>query len=235
MPVGMDVLKEIQQIDLEIHRALKGKKERPAVLARETQEMERRKKAQEAKALELKGLKAEAEAKEKQDLAEKTDRITRLGAGLNQAKSNKEYAAITAEINSVKSDRGLIEEQVLVLMNKVEACAKELEELKRSCGESEKALEEARRQVEAELVTIEQSLEGLREKRKGLTGKVDGDLLKVYERIQKNKADGVALAAVVDGCCQGCHMGLTSQDVNLLLRGKDTILCRSCNRITYIG
>lgn len=234
MSAGMDALKQIQALDKEIFIQQKRKKERPAALAKEVGEVAKRREAYEVKARELKALRAEVESREKQEIGEKDERLSKLNLQLNQAKSNKEYAALTTEINSTKADKGKIEEQILVSMNKIEALTREVDELKKSWDECEQSLEGSRRQVEADLAAIDAALSGLGSKRAALAAKVETDLLKLYNRIQKNKVDGVGIAVVVDGFCQGCNMDLTAQDQNMLARGKDTMLCRSCGRIMYL-
>jgi predicted nucleic acid-binding Zn-ribbon protein len=74
---------------------------------------------------------------------------------------------------------------------------------------------------------------------------VDKEMLHRYERILQAKDDGVAMAPVImyesiedEGAvkywgCGGCSVGVTSQDVNELRRGREIVLCRSCSRILY--
>ena len=234
MSIRLATLKEIQSIDREIHKRNKSKKDRPAALAKDEAELAKRRSAFEAKQKELKSLRAEADAKEKQDLKEIEEKILKFNGQLNQAKNNKEYAALTTEINSCKADKGKVEEQVVALMNKVDAFTTECDEVKKGVDESDKSLEVARRAVEADISEINKALAELQGKRAELAAKVDAELLKTYDRIQKHKPDGVALVPVVRDCCQGCNMELTAQDVNMLMRDKDTVLCRSCNRIVYL-
>jgi predicted nucleic acid-binding Zn-ribbon protein len=97
---------------------------------------------------------------------------------------------------------------------------------------------DAKKLVDGEIAKIDEELKGLRERRAAAAKDVDAEFLKIYERIHKAKPDAVALAAVVqeeDGYhCGGCRMGITFQDVNTVMKGKDPLQCRSCSRLLYL-
>jgi len=72
---------------------------------------------------------------------------------------------------------------------------------------------------------------GASEGRSEIAVKVNKRTLKRYEQTQKRR--GIALAPVIGGVCQGCHMNLPPQLSNILARFESIETCPSCNRLLY--
>jgi predicted nucleic acid-binding Zn-ribbon protein len=160
-------------------------------------------------------------------------RIQKLEAQLNTAKTNKEYALLKKEIDSLRADKGVIDEEILQQMIAHEEHDKEGQALAAKAKEAEGAVAAERRQCETVLAEIDREIAALASERAAAAAQVDPDLLRAYQRILDARPDG-ALVPVVDGVCQGCYMDITSQEINLLLIGRDVLTCKNCSRILYI-
>jgi predicted nucleic acid-binding Zn-ribbon protein len=167
------------------------------------------------------------------DLGDKENQIKKLQTQLFQVKTNKEYSAMTKEIEGFKADKSVLEEEILNFMEEIDRVkghlGQERETLK--AKESESTAEVAR--LEQESRQIQSSIQELQGQRSALIPKVDPPVLSRYERILQRK-EGLALVPVRGDACGGCHMTLPPQMINEIQMGTRLIGCESCTRILYI-
>ena len=64
------------------------------------------------------------------DLKEKEERVSKFRLALNNAKTNREYAAILTQINTTKADNAKTEEEALKVMQEADAVHDEAEKIK---------------------------------------------------------------------------------------------------------
>ena len=76
------------------------------------------------------------------ELKQREEKVVSLRNALNQAKTNKEYAAILTQINTIKADNTKLEEQALEAMQKYESVKAEADELQIRIESEQKRLEE---------------------------------------------------------------------------------------------
>jgi len=242
----IDTLLPLQELDLAIHRLRVRREELPRKLAGVREKVDRAKANGEAVAAEIKALKLEA-AKRELTVKELDDRVLKLSVQANQAKKNDEYQAFLKEISGAKAEKSRVEEGQLDLLYQVDEKAKlerlRFDELK--SAEEEFAVEQ--RKVEGEIAELDTQIRDAEGRRSGLTPVVDREILSQYDRILRAKDDGLAIASVGkydviedDGKatywqCEGCNVGITSQDLNQLLLGKEVLCCRNCSRILYVS
>jgi uncharacterized protein len=149
---------------------------------------------------------------------------------LFEVKTNREYDAVTHEIDSVKSDISKKENRQIELMEASEALTKSIgaakETLERLKVEFEKKQADLGKKQEA----TEREELALKDKRMKLLRGIDAKTLSGYERIRKAK-NGLALVPVVHNACGGCHKTLPPQKV-LEIRDMDRMyVCETCGRI----
>ncbi len=89
----------------------------------------------------------------------------------------------------------------------------------------ESAIKEAWKGIDAQLATKEV-------RKNAIVPLVDEDLLDLYEQLRGSK-DGVAIGALIDNMCGGCHLKLTAAEV-LDARRSDPPRCIHCRRILAI-
>jgi hypothetical protein len=173
------------------------------------------------------------------DLKSLEDRVAKLEGQLNQCKTNKEYALLKKEIDGHKADKGVIDDEILQSMLAIEEKEKEGRALAAALGEADQALADGRKEADAAIAEIDAQMAVLLGQRTAATAGIDPEVLRVYQRILDNKPDGVAIVSVEvshgSGVCQGCYMDITSQEINLLIIGRDVRTCKNCSRILYVG
>jgi predicted nucleic acid-binding Zn-ribbon protein len=172
------------------------------------------------------------------DLKSLEDRIAKLEGQLNQCKTNKEYALLKKEIDGHKADMGVIENEILQAMLVIEEKEKEGAALAAVLGEADQALAAGRKEADAATAEIDAQMAVLLGQRDAATAGIDVEVLRIYQRILDNKPDGVAIVPVEvshgSGVCQGCYMDITSQEINLLIIGRDVRTCKNCSRILFV-
>mgnify|MGYP000680999141 CR=1 FL=1 len=145
----------------------------------------------------------------------------------------KELEALEAKIEELTQLKDKLEEEILLLMDKVEEEQKVVEEKRRQVeglGKKVKDLEEHFR-MDTERLT--KQLEDLRARREQLRAAIDGKLLSDYERL-KEKLGGVAMVAVEDGTCTGCRMAVPRDMIDAIRAGDRIVRCENCHRILWI-
>src|SRR5262245_53448069 len=79
----------------------------------------------------------------------------------------------------------------------------------------------------------EEELRAAQEKRRALTSGINTFLLQEYERIFSRRG-GVAVVALANEACQGCHMHLPPQMCLELQRRPKLTFCPHCHRILFV-
>jgi len=172
--------------------------------------------------------------KEKEiSLQQKEEHIKKLQTQLFQLKTNKEYSTMLAEIEGVKADNSIMEEDIIRFMDEMDAAKKRISEARELFKVEEAKSEKEKEVINLKAKDIEISLSALVEKRNGIAPNIDKQIISRYERILKNK-DGLGIVHIKDGSCGGCHMGLPPQVISDVKLREDIIICGSCLRMLYI-
>ncbi len=157
----------------------------------------------------------------------------KLEAKLYEVKTNKEYSAALAEIESAKVEKDRIEEEILALMELQERLGREVVEadVRLRPQEAEAKVQEAA--ASEELRALEVDVEAARSEREIVVRDVPRDLLVQYARLLKGRA-GLAVALVgSNGICSGCRVTLTPQRFNEVRQSSQILVCENCGRFLY--
>jgi predicted nucleic acid-binding Zn-ribbon protein len=166
------------------------------------------------------------------DLKAEKEKIKKWEARLADLKNNRDYQALSREIESARKGMMGIEDEILRKMQEIEDLTADIEKEQQELSEEEGVLAAEKAELESKLATINAHIaeeESLREK---AIDAVDSRWYKQYQTIRKRR-DGVAIAAALDESCKGCNMGIPPQLYNIILRGEQIELCPFCSRILY--
>jgi len=175
------------------------------------------------------------------DLKGDEEKVTRLRGSLTTAKTNKEYAAILTQINTIKADNAKIEERALKVLQDVDAIKAEADKINLQIAAEEKQLAEIEASSKHESERLNSMLEELTAKREEAAKQVPRAALAVFDRLARSY-DGDAMAVVEkhgrkpphDYVCGGCFMSLTAEHVNALTVRDEVRQCDNCGRILYL-
>lgn len=225
-------LVELQEIDKGIFALSKEKTGHPRLLEELAKEFDAKK--AHLKSLEETKQKLQLKQKDKEgDLASKEENIKKTQSQLGQLKTNKEYQVKLTEIESLKADKSLIEEEILKLMDEVDVMKNDVEKEKKSLEAEEKSYNEKKGIALNRAKEVEVLLSGLDGKRRILISGIDNKILARYEHILHGK-DGLAIVKVDNNSCAGCFMHVPPQVENEIRMHENIITCESCARILYL-
>lgn len=224
-------LNEIQKIDLEIREIETGRQqfqERLSSLGASVDEI-RKKVEQLTEQRELSV--REAKTLEGTVQAEAL-KVRKWEARLNEIRNQREYLALSREVEGTKRANREIEEKILELMAEREALEKQLDELQDRLAEEEVDYASEKAEIEKSMREAEERITAKKNRRDAVLDRVPNTLLRKYDRIRKARL-GIGLVPVVDGFCKGCNMRLPPQLYNILQRGDSIEQCPSCHRIVF--
>jgi predicted nucleic acid-binding Zn-ribbon protein len=158
------------------------------------------------------------------------DKLKKYQSQLYDVTSNKEYDAITHEIEMKKKEVDEGELQILEVDQEQENLQTKLSESseeKEQIGKELKAREEelAKLVESSELKEIE-----LYHSREKITVRLKKPMLSRYERIRKAKS-GIAVVPITRDACGGCYKTIPPQKIVEIERLKELIQCEVCGRI----
>jgi len=166
------------------------------------------------------------------ELAATEEAMVKKQAALHDVKTNKEYTAALHEIETLKEKQSELEENALVLMERIAsekdelrqrlagldsekvALAKRIEEVSREVGEAEKHIQE----LAAEVPESQSS--------------IMPELLERFKKLYHGK-HGLAVVPVQNDACTGCQVTLSPQTISAAKMGDRIVSCDHCGRILY--
>lgn len=185
--------------------------------------------------------KAQAEVQEmekerrslERELEDNEAHISKYRNQLLQVKTNKEYSALQVEIDTLKSKNAQIEERILHLMDQVEARKEEVVRVSKEVAAEQEKIKKFTRDKEAEKARLEEELARVQREREALVEAFsDKSIIQEYSKILRLRG-GVAVVAVENGICTGCHMSLTPQMFAEVKMRDKLLRCPSCFRFLY--
>lgn len=224
-------LVDLQSVDAEAFDLKRILREKPAEVEVLKQEFEAKKAKLKLLEEKLKTLQV-AQKSLDLDLKQKEDGIVKAEATLSALKTNKEYQARLMEIESLKADKSMVEEKILLSFDNLETAKKEIDAEKAVVATYEKDFTSKKKIVDDEVAVANDQLKVKESLRVRLLPEVRPDILAKYERILNNK-DGLAVVPANNQVCGGCHMHLTEQLTNEMKKYANLTSCDSCARILY--
>jgi len=222
----------LQTLDSQLYALKKEKDDKPKLLDELTQAFEAKKQIlkefeERSKALLLKRKEKEGELKAKEDS------IQQLKGKQFSLKTNKEMGAMLTEIKGHEMDKSLLEEAILKIFDEQDILKQELEKKQAELKQEEDKFSREKQIIQNRITEINGQIQDLETKRAVAEKEVDSKIATQYNRILNGK-NGLALVAVKDNACQGCHINVTHQVLNEIKMSDRIIFCTMCARMLYI-
>ena len=160
------------------------------------------------------------------------EKIAKHDGELYQIKNNNEYQALQKEIDSIKADVSIMEEEIINFFDEIEAAKKSLEDEKTKFATEKQQTEKEKQQISSEKRAIAEKIKVLEANRETILSEVRPEILSIYNRILENKGR-VALADIQGECCGACNLQLRPQILDDAKLKKTIVLCENCSRILY--
>ncbi len=227
----IEILASLQNVDREIKDKTIAKKAL-------TDEIEKRENEIGLKRREAAQLKAEWSEKEKlrrekdAQLQDEGRKATDKRMRMTRIKNIRELQALQHEVDQIKMQNSLIEEELIAIMEDLETRAAALHEREEEVKTLEQAWGAEKAALEAQVAEIDKAIAEIQSGRQTIASQLGGDLIGRYEMIFQRRG-GTAVVGVTDGICQGCYMNIPPQLANEIRKNERLNLCPSCHRILY--
>jgi predicted nucleic acid-binding Zn-ribbon protein len=170
--------------------------------------------------------------KSQQELIDRERDALKLAQSKFQASKNtKEFNAASREVENKRkaiADREVelkkVNEAAVQSTVQLEARGKDVDALRGELTSSEDAMADQLNALKAQLAEAVAERDAAR-------AQVEQQWLKIYDALSVKR--GYAVAPVVKGVCQGCHMALPPQLSNVLARMESIQTCPRCGRLIY--
>lgn len=174
------------------------------------------------------------------DVTKRDESITRHRAGLLEARTNKDYAAILTSINTEKADSAKIERLALEKLGELERVQASLDTSLQERENICERLESCRGALQEYRDSTADQRGALGEKRETAAEHLPPGTLITFTRVAE-KHDGEAMAEVLrlhprreEYACSGCHMAITLDRVSYLRSRDEVQFCDACERILHL-
>lgn len=228
---SLKVILEIQELDVKMIRLMRIKNDRKKELKQIEQlktEILNQKDHKEEELLELKKRIRITEG----DLEDLKEKIVQYEKSQKSVKKLEEFNALSQAINQSERKKTAIEQNLSDTLDELAAKEDELTQLGKDFEETESRSQEIIKEIEENLSTVNTEGKQLQDERNALAVNVEPEILKIYEKLLKNKKDRV-LVPIENRVCQGCYITLTAQHENLVRKGEKLVFCEYCSRINY--
>jgi uncharacterized protein len=167
-----------------------------------------------------------------QDLEAGVQKVEKLKARTSEIKNNKEYQALLKEIETAEQENKAVEDDILALMEKIDAAAAQITAAEQKAKEEEVSIQAELKQHEATFAKLEVELKGVEQARQELAARIDPSVLSSYQKLLLTKG-GVAIAEARGEACSGCYMSIPPQVFVNVKKNESIITCPNCHRILY--
>ena len=146
-------------------------------------------------------------------------------------RNNREYDAITKEIELQQLEIQILEKRIKEAYEKIEAKEEETQETKDTLSEREKDLKSKQDELDSIVKESEDDEQKMAKERAKAAKSVEDRLLKSYEKVRNNMRNGLAVVPVKRGACGGCFNVVPPQKQAEIREKKKIIVCEHCGRI----
>jgi hypothetical protein len=175
---------------------------------------------------------AERELKATEDRVVQVNR--RLYGGTVTA--SRELQAMAEDVEGLKNRASELEDKVLAFMEEREPFDTEMASLDRKLAELADRQQGTLERLRAAETELEAAIAELAAQRPGAVEAVPRPLLTAYDRL-RSRLGGVAVARLVGGRCDGCHLSLPAMELDRIRHQSAGSLetCEQCGRILVIA
>lgn len=157
--------------------------------------------------------------------------ITKYERQLDTVKNNREFDALSKEIELQKLDIQISEKKIRESTFAIESSQSQLQELKAKIESKAANLDAKKSELSFIVAETEKEENELSEKAESIEGTVDPKLLTAYKRIRGTYRNGLAVVHVERHACGGCFGKIPPQTQAEIKLKKKITTCEHCGRI----
>lgn len=146
-------------------------------------------------------------------------------------KNNREFDALSKEIESEELEIMLCEKRTKEAKDKIENKKTEIDNVNKVLNDRSKYLQEKQKELAQLVEESEEEEKKLLADREKQKTQIDERLLSSYEKIRQNSSNGLAVVMVKRDACGGCFNIVPPQRQVDIREKKKLIVCEHCGRI----
>ncbi len=219
----------LQDIDCELRALEQSKGDLPQRITALNQEIARFEESIAGKNEQLAASRHERESSTL-DVAHLREQLKKYQNQLFQVKNNKEYDAITVEIETTQKKIEDNEFRMLELEEKEKLLQAEIDALQPGLAEARQQLSDAESRLEAMLAVTREKEEKLVARRQEIIATLAKPIYSTYERTRIGRS-GIAVAFLKEGSCSECSTRIPPQRGLEIRMMNHIYLCEVCGRI----
>ncbi|MBK9732292.1 MAG: hypothetical protein IPO83_13600 [Chitinophagaceae bacterium] len=170
-------------------------------------------------------------ASRKNSIKEAESLIKKYQKQQNNVKNNREFDALSKEIELQKLDIQLGEKRMREATEEMNVKGEYLETSRKAIKEKEKNLKQKKEELEHIIEETDAEEKTLLKKSKEQQTKIEERLLQAYHRIRTSYKNGLAVVTVQRDACGGCYNAIPPQTQMEIRQHKKIIVCEHCGRI----
>ncbi len=167
----------------------------------------------------------------KNEIKEADLNIKKYEGQQNTVRNNREYDAISKEIEFQNLEKELCEKRIREFTAEMKKKKDLADEARAAIAERNVDLEEKRKELGTIVEETKSDEEALLAKANEVSKNIDERLLTAFNRIRSNAHNGLAVATVQRDACGGCFNKIPPQRQLDIRLHKRTIVCEYCGRI----
>ena len=179
---------------------------------------------------EIEGLEEE-KVKNKQAIKDAEKNIKKYSDQQSNVRNNREYDAITKEIELQNLEIQIAEKRIKEANAKIEQKNKEIESTRDTLAERKKDLKSKKQELEVIIGESKDEEGKLAKEREKAAELIEERLLNSYNKIRLNANNGLAVVSVKRDACGGCFNTVPPQRQVDIREKKKIIVCEHCGRI----
>ncbi len=150
---------------------------------------------------------------------------------LDDVKNNREYDALSKELEMQKLEIQLAEKKAREINDKIAAKNTVIKEAKEKLKAKKANLDLKKEELKSIIAKTEKEEKALRKSASAAEAVIEDRLLKAYHRIRSSYRNGLALVAIERDACGGCFNQIPPQIQLEVSQRKKIIACEHCGRI----
>lgn len=169
--------------------------------------------------------------KNKEGMKEAEKLIKKYNDQQKNVKNNREYDAITKEIELQELEIQICEKKIKEAKEKIDAKKAEIDGIESQIKERTADLDTKRKELDEILAESQEEEKRLLGEREKATKKIEEKMLKYYERLRSSLSNGLAVVRVVRGAAEGCNIIIPPQKIAEIREKKKIVIDEHSGRI----
>ena len=228
--IKLKQLYKVQAIDSKIDKIHAIRGELPMEVADLEDEIEGLNTRVEKLKAEIEGLNVDIDAK-KQSMKDSDGLIKKYDAQLGDVKNNREYLALTKEIELQNLEKMASEKKIKAFLQQIEDKKALIESSKELAGERKKDLDVKKGELNNITGETQKEEDDLLKMREGLMSDIEARLSKAYDGIRASYPNKLAVVPIERESCGGCFSLIPPQRQLDIANRKKIIVCEHCGRV----